>query len=285
MSSTPTDIAIQPISGALGAEISGVDLCSLTDSDFETVHQALLDYGVIFVRDQQLTLAHQIAFGRLFGELDVHPIVNAMDGHPEVVRAWKPAGESASFGTGWHSDNSFFECPSLGTVLYGVVIPPYGGDTLFASMGRAYERLSDTMKSWLDEMTAVHSASVAYDPKTTGKDKYDGKAAITYRLSETIYEEVEHPVVRTHPETGRKSLFVNQMFTQRIVGLETAESEALLAFLYAHCTKLDFTCRFRWQPGSVAIWDNRCVQHYALDDYQEFERDMHRVTIQGDRPR
>jgi len=284
MPATPTDITIHPVSGALGAEITGVDLSSLNDADFETVHQALLNHEVIFVRDQQLTPTQLVAFASRFGELDVHPIVNAMDGHPEVVRAWKPAGESASFGTGWHSDNSFFECPSLGTVLYGVVIPQYGGDTLFASMGRAYEQLSDTMKAWLEGMTAVHSAAAAYDPKTTGKDKYEGKAAITYRFSETIYEEVEHPVARTHPETGRKSLFVNQMFTQRIVGLERAESAALLSFLYDHCSKLDFTCRFRWQPGSVAVWDNRCVQHYALDDYQEFERDMHRVTIQGDRP-
>ena len=279
-------IEVEPISGALGAEIGGVDLSQALGEDvFARVHAALLEHGVIFFRGQQLTPAAQIDFARHFGELDVHPIVNSMEGYPEVVRAWKPVGESASFGTGWHSDNSFFACPSLATVLYGVTVPPHGGDTLFASMEKAYEALSRPMRDWLDGMQAVHSAAIAYDPKTTGKEKYEGDAAISYRFSETIYEEVEHPIVRRHPDTGRPSLFVNQMFTQRIVGLNANESEAVLSLLYDHCTQPDFTCRFRWQQGSVAFWDNRSVQHYALDDYREFERLMLRVTIQGDRPR
>ena len=282
----PDKIQVMPLSGALGAEISGVDLSpSLEDAVFAQIQAALLDHSVIVLRDQQLTPEAQIAFSRRFGELDIHPIVNSMEGYPEVVRVLKPAGESASFGTGWHSDNSFFECPSLGTVLYGVTVPPYGGDTLFASMERAYDALSDTMKGWLDGMTAVHSAAIAYDPRTTGKEKYEGNAPITYRFSETIDDEVEHPIVRTHPETGRKSIFVNQMFTQRVVGLTNGESAAVLSFLYEHCTCPDFTCRLSWQPGSLTVWDNRCVQHYALDDYHEFERVMHRVTIRGDRPR
>ncbi len=279
-------LTVQPVSGALGAEVGGVDLARpLDDETLGEIRGALLDHAVVFFRDQELTPEALIEFARRFGELDVHPIVESMEGYPELVRAWKPAGESASFGTGWHSDNSFFERPSMGTVLWGMTIPPHGGDTLFASMEKAYDALSEELKSWLDGLSAVHSAAIAYDPKTTGEAKYRGEAAINYRFSETIYEEVEHPVVRRHPETGRLSIFVNQMFTQRLVGLNRTESDAILAFLFEHCTRPDVTCRFRWREGSLAFWDNRCVQHYALDDYQQFERLMHRVTIHGDRPR
>lgn len=274
-----------PISGVLGAEVLGPDLAKPLSADaFEQIHQALMDYGVIFFRDQSLTHAEQMAFGARFGPLDVHPIANGLEGYPEVIRVLKPAGESASFGVGWHTDNSFFEEPSLATCLYAVNVPVYGGDTLFASMEQAYADLSDTMKGWLDGARAVHSASRAYDPKVTGEAKYSGDAAITYTYSDAVNSEATHPVVRTHPETGRKSLYVNPMFTQRIVGLEADESDAILAFLYEHTAKPSFSCRFRWRAGSVALWDNRCVQHYALDDYTEFERLMYRVTISGDRP-
>jgi len=207
-----------------------------------------------------------------------------MQEHPEVIRVLKPAGEEAFFGTSWHTDNSFFERPSALTILYGEEVPPYGGDTVFASMQAAYESLSQPMQAFLEPLLAVHGAASAYDPRTTGDAKYRGEAAITYTYSDAIYDEVEHPVVRTHPETGRRSLYVNPMFTQRIVGLAPNESEAVLDMIHAHATRPDFTCRFRWEPGSVAIWDNRCVQHYAVDDYRDFERVMYRVTIQGDRP-
>jgi taurine dioxygenase len=276
---------IQPISGVLGAEITGPDLSKpLSPDAFEQIHQALMDYGVVFFRDQSLTHAEQIAFGARFGPLDVHPIANGLEDYPEVIRVLKPAGESASFGVGWHTDNSFFENPSLATCLYAVRVPPYGGDTIFASMEHAYQDLSDTMKGWLAGTTAIHSASEAYDPKVTGDAKYNGDAAITYTYSDAVHAEATHPVVRTHPETGRKSLYVNPMFTQRIVGLETDESDAMLAFLFNHCAKPTFSSRFRWQANSVALWDNRSVQHYALDDYREFERLMYRVTVGGDRP-
>ena len=278
-------IQVEPISGALGAEIGGVDLAKpLEDELFREIHAAFLDHHVVFFRDQDLPPQAQLAFARRFGTPDVHPIVEGMEGLPEVVRVVKPAGESASFGVGWHSDNSFFETPSLGSILYGITIPPYGGDTLFASMERAYDALSASMKQLLSGLVAVHSASRAYDPQETGEAKYRGEAAIRYRFSDAIHQTVEHPVIRTHPETARKSLYVNQMFTQSIVGMTRAESDALLGFLYAHLSRPNFTCRFRWQPGSVAFWDNRCVQHYAMDDYQEFERVMNRVTVAGDRP-
>jgi taurine dioxygenase len=282
---TVSALEIRPLSGSLGAEIDGVDLDRpLTPEALAAVRAALLEYAVVFFRDQRLSAESQIAFARHFGELDVHPIVVGLPEHPELLRVRKPAGEPASFGTGWHTDNTFFEAPSLGTVLYATTVPPYGGDTLFASMTRAYEALSDRMQQLLSGLSAVHSAKRAYDPAVTGDAKYRGEAAMQYRHSDAIDREVLHPVVRTHPETGRPGLFVNPMFTQRIEGLYAAESDALLRFLYAHATRPEFTCRFRWKEGSVAFWDNRCVQHYAMDDYHAFEREMWRVTIAGDRP-
>ncbi len=280
-----TKLEVRKCAAALGAEIGGVDLAKPLDGAvFEAIHAAFLEHRVVFFRDQKLAHTDQIAFGRRFGALDVHPIAEGMDEHPELIRVLKPAGEPASFGVAWHSDNSFFETPSLGTMLYGVKVPPHGGDTLFASMERSYDTLSETMKGWLADLRAIHSAGRAYDPRTVGREKYDGSAAISYKYSDSIWDEVSHPVVRTHPETGRKSLYVNAMFTQRVEGLRPAESRALLDFLFEHCAQPELTCRFRWEPGSLALWDNRCVQHYALDDYQAFERLMYRVTICGDRP-
>jgi taurine dioxygenase len=278
-------IEARPLSGALGAELSPVDLAAAPSDDVVAeVRTALLQHGVVCMRDQKLSRESQLAFARRLGEPEVHPIANGMADHPEIIRVLKPAGESAYFGTSWHTDNSFFEKPSALTFLYGEKVPPHGGDTLFASMERALETLSEPLRRFLLPLRAVHSASDAYDPRTTGEAKYRGEAAITYTYSDSIYDEVEHPVVRTHPETGRQSLYVNPMFTQRIVGLESHESEALLSMLYAHATRPEFTCRLHWQPGTVAIWDNRAVQHYAIDDYQGFERVMYRVTIQGTRP-
>jgi taurine dioxygenase len=191
---------------------------------------------------------------------------------------------STFFGTSWHTDNSFFEAPSAYTFLYGEDVPPYGGDTVFASMERAYEHLSEPMKNFLAPLRAIHSASRAYDPRTAGEDKYNGEAAITYTYSDAIHDEVDHPVIRTHPDTGRKSLYVNPMFTLRIEGLHPIESDATLQMLYAHATRPDFTCRFGWRNGSVAIWDNRSVMHYALHDYSGHRRAMRRITIKGGRP-
>lgn len=273
------------MSGNLGAEIEGVDLSQpLADPLFEQVHRAFLDHGVIVFRDQTLDCEQQIALGRRFGKLDVHPIAVGMEAHPEIIKVLKPAGERASFGTSWHSDNTFFESPSMASILYGVTLPAYGGDTMWASMERAYDALSPGMKKIVDELTAVHSAKSAYDPAVTGTAKYEGDAAIRYQYSDAIHEEVEHPVIRTHPETGRRSIYVNAMFTQRIVGLTRREGDAILGFLYEHAARPEFTCRLRWAHGTVAIWDNRCTQHYALDDYEGFERLMYRVTVAGDRP-
>jgi taurine dioxygenase len=278
-------IDVRPLSGALGAEVRGVDLSKpLEDAAFDAVHRAFLDHHVLVFRDQSLSREAELAFARRFGAPDVHPIANGMAEHPEVIRVTKPAGERAFFGTSWHTDNSFFAKPSAITILYGDTIPPVGGDTLFASMEKAWATLSEPLRAFLATLRAVHSASAAYDPRTTGDAKYKGETAITYTFSEAIYDEVEHPVMRTHPETGQPSLYVNAMFTQRLVGLEKHESDALLAMLYAHAVRPEFLCRVRWEPGTLTMWDNRCVQHYAIDDYEDFERVMYRVTIEGSRP-
>ena len=278
-------IQATPLSGHLGAQIDGVDLSKpVEDRIFEEIHRAFLDHGVLAFRNQRLSHEDQIAFGRRFGELDIHPIAIGMEQYPEIIAVRKPKGERAAFGTSWHSDNTFFQKPSKASILYAVTVPPYGGDTIWASMERAYETLSRKMKEMLAGLVAVHSSSRAYDPAVTGEARYRGEAAINYRYSDAVYEESEHPVIRTHPETGRKGIFVNAMFTQRSVGLSESESEVLLGFLYDHATRPELTCRLRWEPGTLALWDNRCTQHYALDDYAEFERQMYRVSVGGDRP-
>lgn len=277
-------LATRSLSASLGAEIRGVDLRSLTEGAFAALHEAFLRHHVLCIRDQELTADQQLIFAERFGKPEVHPIVEGTDEHPEVVRAFKPAGQRASFGVGWHSDNSFFDEPSLGTVLYGVTIPPVGGDTLYASMEAAWEALSPAMQSWLQELHGVHSAMKAYDPAITGDSKYDGDGPIKYRWSESIRDEVRHPLVRTHPETGRRSIYVNPMFTTGVAELHDDEGQALLEFLFRHCARPEFTCRLQWEPGTVAVWDNRCVWHYAMDDYPDHERLMFRVTIAGDRP-
>ena len=278
-------IDVRPLSGALGAEVLGIDLAQPLDAAvFDAVQRAFLEHGVLVFRDQVLSREAQLGFARRFGSPDVHPIADGMKEFPELIRVSKPAGERAFFGTSWHTDNSFFERPSAITLLYGETIPPVGGDTLFASMERAWAALSEPMRAFLAPLRAVHSAASAYDPRTTGDAKYKGETAITYTFSEAIYDEVEHPVMRTHPETGRVSLYVNPMFTQRIAGLGKHESDAVLAMLHAHAVRPELTCRVRWRPGTVTMWDNRCVQHYAIDDYPDHERVMYRVTIAGSRP-
>ncbi len=279
------DIQIRGLSGALGAEIRGLDLSRpLSGSEHESLLDAFHRYGVLCIRDQKLNHESHLALATLFGEPDVHPIANGMEAYPEIIRVLKPAGEQAFFGTDWHTDNSFFERPSSVTILYGEQVPPVGGDTVYASMERAWQMLSPALQRFLEPLTAIHSAREAYDPKTTGDAKYKGETAITYRMSDAIYAEVEHPVVRTHPVTGRKSLYVNPMFTDRIVGFSKPESDGLLRMLYDVSLRPEVTCRVRWENGTVTIWDNRWLQHYAIDDYPDHERLMYRVTISGERP-
>ncbi len=278
------DISIRPLTGVCGALIDGLQLSAdLSNAAFDAIHQAFLDYGAVFFRGQTISLDDQLAFARRFGALERHPIVEGMDEHPEIIKVVKPEGASAEFGTGWHTDNSFLEQPSMATILLGKKVPLYGGDTLFANQYLAYELLSPGMKKMLAGLTAIHSARYAYTAPQT-QAKYEGKAAMKYQWSESIFDEVEHPVVRTHPETGKKALYVNPMFTTRFKDMTEEDSRPLLDYLFERASRPDLCCRFAWQENSVAMWDNRCLQHYAVDDYRAFERIMFRITISGDKP-
>ncbi len=276
-------IKATPIAGALGAEISGVSLSDeLSDSVIAKIRNALLDHLVIFFRDQKLTPEQQIAFARRFGPLEEHDFVKGLPDHPEIIRVVREADEtSLNFGGAWHSDVTHQECPALGSVLYALDVPPYGGDTLFSNQYLAYETLSPGMQQMLAGLTAIHTARGPFGPEGRSKTNWQ---SMQVEPSAKALEEMEHPVVRTHPETGRKGLFVNKTFTVRFKDMTEQESSPLLEYLFKHASHEGFTCRFRWTPGAVAFWDNRAVLHYALNDYSGHRREMHRVAISGDRP-
>ena len=275
-------ITVEPISGTVGAEVRGVDLSAVVDdAAVAEIRQAFLDHHVLFFRDQALSPEAQMRFGRCFGELDTHPFVEGMDAHPEVIEVVTDPEDRLNFGGGWHADVTFLEQPDLGSILYAVDVPGFGGDTLFANQHAAYDALSDTMKGLLDGLVARHSAGPQY---AEGGYSTRSKSMKTKSADEAD-RVVRHPLVRTHPETGRKALYVNRAFTVGIEGMHAGESKALLEYLFTHAVREPFTCRFRWSPGSVAMWDNRSVQHYALYDYRGQHRHMRRITIKGDRPR
>lgn len=270
-------LKIRKIAGALGAEISGVDLSQdLSDATIAEIRQAFVTHPVIFFRDQALTPERQLAFGRRFGPLNIHPYVAGMDAHPEVMEIVKEPEDRVNFGGGWHSDMSFLEHPSIGSILYAVELPSFGGDTLFASQAAAYDALSPGLKKTLETLNAVHSAGREYSAQ--GHSAQSRKTMKVVEAEGAVGEFV-HPVVKAHPETGRKALYVNPAFTMRIEGWSRRESKALLDFLFEHSRYEAFTCRFAWAPGSVAFWDNRSVWHFALNDYPGERRHMRRVTV------
>ena len=277
-------IAVKRISGALGAEISGIDLSQkLDDQSIGEIRKALVENQVVFFRDQRLTPDQHLAFGRRFGELQIHEFVAGKEDNAEILEVRKEADETRNFGGGWHTDVSYLERPSLGSVLYAQEVPAVGGDTLFASQYLAYDTLSDGMKEMLDGMTAIHSARRPYGLNAMSRYAA-GERSMKYLYSENAHGEVEHPVIRTHVETERKCLYVNGTFTIRFKDMSEEESAPLLNYLYQHAVRPEFTCRFRWEKGSIAFWDNRCVQHNAINDYHGERRVMHRVTIEGERP-
>jgi taurine dioxygenase len=267
-------IQVDKLTPHAGAEIRGVDLSQpLDERTFKEIHDALIDSGVIFFRDQHLTPDQQKAFGRLFGELHMHPAApRELADHPEILVIHADEKSKHVAGENWHSDVSCDLEPPMGSILYMHELPPVGGDTLFASMYAAYEALSEPMKRFLEPLTAMHE----------GEHVYRGR----YGVDDTgkTFPKAEHPVVRTHPVSGRKALYVNGGFTTRIVQLKRPESDALLQFLYRHVETPEFHCRFRWQVNSIAFWDNRCMQHHAMWDYYPQRRHGHRVTIRGDKP-
>lgn len=270
-------IEVRRVAGALGAEISGVDLSAdLPDGTIAAIRKALVEHQVIFFRGQTLTPERQLAFGRRFGSLNIHPYVQGMAEHPEVMEIIKEPSDRLNFGGGWHSDMSFLEAPSIGSILYAVQTPDFGGDTLFASQVAAFEALSPGLQKTLEGLSAVHSAGREYAPTGASAQK---RGSMVIAEAEGMVGEYVHPVVKVHPETGRKALYVNPAFTMRIEGWTRRESRPLLNYLFEHSRYEGFTCRFRWEPGSVAFWDNRSVWHFALNDYPGQRRHMRRVTV------
>ena len=276
-----TTITVEKIAGALGAEIAGVDLAGdLDDATVAAIRRALLDHLVVFFRDQRLDPAALVNFGRRFGRLASYPFVEGLAGHPEVIEVKKLEHERVNFGGVWHSDTTYLEEPPMGSMLFAVEVPKAGGDTLFANMYAAYDALSDGMKDFLAGLKAVNTSDMA-DVSRTREDRI---ASNPGKAKGDIFE-TAHPAVRTHPETGKKALYVNRAHTVRLDGMTEAESADVLQFLFAHQVRPEFTCRFRWRPGSLAFWDNRSTQHNPINDYHGQRRVMHRITLAGDRPR
>ncbi len=270
-------ITVQKVAGALGAEIGEVDLSvALDDATIAAIRQALVEHQVIFFRDQSLTPAQQLAFGRRFGPLNIHPYVSGMADHPEVMEIIKEPTDRINFGGGWHSDMSFLETPAIGSILYAVELPDWGGDTLFASQAAAFEALSPGLQATLEGLNAIHSAEREYAPTGPSAQK---RESMKISDAEGMAGRFSHPMVKVHPETGRKALYVNPAFTMNIEGWSRRESKPLLDYLFEHSRKEAFTCRLRWRPGTVAFWDNRSVWHYALNDYPGQRRHMRRVTV------
>ena len=276
-----TALDIRPIAGALGAEIEGVALDgALDEATVAAIRRALLDHLVIFFRDQELPPERFLALARRFGAPVEYPFVRGIEGYPEIIQVAKFEHETVNFGGIWHSDTTYLERPPMGTLLVAREVPQAGGDTLFANQYLAYETLSSGMKRLLDGLRAVNSSARA-DVSRTREDRIRSDPAGAAR-QELV---AEHPVVRTHPETGRKALYVNIAHTVRFVGMTEAESAPILGFLFEHQTRPEFTCRFAWAPGSLAFWDNRAAQHNPVNDYHGQRRVMHRITLAGDLPR
>ena len=272
---------IRPLSGALGAEILGIDLGhDLGDDTVAAIRAAWLKHLVVFFREQTLPPAEFLRVASRFGEPVEYPFVKGLDGFPQITPVIKLEHEKINFGGLWHSDTAYLERPPMATMLIARETPPRGGDTLFANMYLAYETLSDGMKRMLDGLVIVNSSAKA-DVTRTREDRVRDSANTAGRQEYVA----EHPVVRTHPETGRKALYANGGHALRFRDMSVEESAPLLNYLFFHATRPEFTCRFRWEPGSIALWDNRCTQHNPVNDYHGFRRVMHRVTLKGDVPR
>ena len=279
-------ITVQPVAGSLGAEVSGVDLAApLSNTAAAEIRRAFTENLVLFFRDQRLTPEQHLAFSGLFGRLCRMPYIKHMDDYPDIIAVLKEADERkiSTFGNAWHSDFSFLEEPPLGSILYAREVPSHGGDTLFANMYEAYDALSAGMKRMLLGLKAMHSGK-PYGQGGLPKDLKTSRSIGIERNKPEADREIAHPVVRLHPESGRKALFVNAIYTTRFEDMSEAESRPLLDFLFQHVQRPEFACRFRWAEGSLAVWDNRCTVLYAVNDYDGSRRMMHRTTVAGERP-
>jgi alpha-ketoglutarate-dependent taurine dioxygenase len=275
-------IEVEPIAGACGAEIHGVDVSApLDDATIRDIRQALLDHCVLFFRDQELDVAQQKIFARRFGDIFIHPNYNGVVPDPEILEVRREPGDERIVGEHWHSDTTMMQVPPMGAILYALEVPPAGGDTIFANQYAAYDALSDGMKRLLSGLRAVHSDRLVAGPAAGMNAKRSTKVREDDAWRETT---AVHPVVRTHPETGRKLLFVNASYTVGFEGMTEAESRPLLGYLLEHGHRPEFTCRFRWRAGSIAFWDNRCTKHIAVHDAGPHRRLMRRVQLAGDQP-
>jgi taurine dioxygenase len=268
----------KPVAG-VGAEIFGVDLREpLSEQAYLEIRQALNSYGVIFFRDQYLTPEQHVGFAARFGEINVSKFLVPAPGHPEIAEVRKEPEQTHNVGGGWHTDHSYDQSPALGSILLARELPDRGGDTLFANMSAAFEALSDGLKETLLSLRAVHSNAHVFGPKRPASRQNIGQQMTN---TDKAVQEAVHPVVIRHPESGKRVLYVNQTYTVRFDGWTEQESAPLLTFLFQHCTRPEFTCRFRWREGSIAFWDNRATWHYAANDYHGERRLMHRITIEG----
>jgi len=273
-------IEVAPIAGALGAEITGVDLAAeLADEVVAEIRRAWLDHLVVFFRDQRLQPEEFLAFARRLGDPVEYPFVKGIEGYPEIIAVSKLPHETVNFGGIWHSDTVYLERPPMATMLIAREVPPHGGDTEWSNMYAAYEALSPGLRRLLEGLQAVNSSALA-DVSKTRED----------RIRDHGYDDAQqylavHPVVRTHPETGRKALYVNPAHTAAFTDMTDDESRGLLEYLFRHSTRPEFTCRFRWRVGSTALWDNRCTMHNPINDYHGYTRTMHRISLAGDVPR
>lgn len=281
-------LTVTRVAGACGAEVGGVDLAQpLADSTIGAIRAAFVEHHVLFFRNQQLDPAQQVAFGARFGELEDYPFVAPLPGHPKVIPVIKEPDESANFGGGWHTDLIYRPVPPLGTMLFAVEVPVRGGDTLFADGIAAWEALSVGMQTLLADLSVEYNVRHITQDRVerTGQAGQSSRSMPAQADREVLETSPVHPLVRTHPESGRKGLYLSREHTIRFAGMTPRESRPLLDWLAGHLTQPEFITRFQWQAGSMAFWDNRCLNHRALNDYQGERRHMHRLTIAGDVPR
>lgn len=271
---------VHPLTPAIGAEITGIDLAvPIEPAALAALRQVWLERKVLFFRNQKLTPDQQLAFTRQFGEIEKYPFLPGIEGHPLIAPVLKLPHETVNFGGLWHSDTTYLETPAAGATLYALELPPLGGDTLFANMVLAHESLPEAIKTQIQSLRAVNSSAKAEVSKT----REDRLKEATDTVARQQFVSL-HPVVRTHPETGEKILYVNEGHTERFEGWTEEASQPLLNLLFQHQRKPEFQCRFRWTPGTLAMWDNRAAQHYPVNDYHGYRRLLHRVSLKGDRP-
>ena len=271
-------VEVNPVSGGVGVELSNIDIGNgVNDAEFSSIQQAFIDNGLVFLHNQNMTPEQHIEFAERWGDININRFFPKVSGYEKIAAVVKEKDQIVNIGGGWHTDHSYDKIPAMGSILLARETPPVGGDTLFACMYKAYESLSDGLKKTLEGMNAVHSSRHVFGDQSEYKKSLEDR----FGNSDLATQDAVHPVVITHPESRRKALYVNPGFTIHFEGWTANESKPLLDYLYQHATLMEHTTRFKWAEGSIAIWDNRCTWHYALNDYHGARREMHRITLEG----